>query len=285
MRLHLATFLDLEKYGGPLQTVICEACLTSPSSVLTEENRTCRPARPQPACLQYCESFARYNNTSRGRDESLIVQDIYLDERVTKSHVYRLTITSGNPSIFNAIDKHEHRVKRRLIGQAVNDKAMREFEPTMMEQIDIFIDQLRASSEHRTPVNMTDSCKRLGLDIVALLAFGYPLHLQTDSKYRFLIRGLHVGGYQNHCFMQFPPLKKLRLHHFLLLAGYSQRKKYIRMLQLMISSRLSEDKHAKHDLYSFVVDQLDNTADSITTSQLWSEALFFFPAGECIAYF
>lgn len=49
----------------------------------------------------------------------------------------------------------------------------------------------------------------------------------------------------------------------------------------MINSRLSEEKHAKTDLYSFVVDHLDldNREDGLTTRELWSEALFFFPAG------
>lgn len=33
-------------------------------------------------------------------------------------------------------------MKRRLIGQAINDKAMRDFEPTMMAQIDVFLEQI-----------------------------------------------------------------------------------------------------------------------------------------------
>ncbi|RYP01745.1 hypothetical protein DL764_006096 [Monosporascus ibericus] len=47
----------------------------------------------------------------------------------------------------------------------------------------------------------------------------------------------------------------------------------------MISSRLSEDKHAKHDLYSFVADHLDDASNETKTNEIWSEALFFFPAG------
>jgi hypothetical protein len=85
--------------------------------------------------------------------------------------------------------------------------------------------------------------------------------------------------------MQFPLLKKLGLHHLLISAGYTQRLKYLRMLQLMISTRLSEEKHANNDLYSFVVDHLDNATDRITTSELWYEALFYFPAGVCLIIF
>lgn len=91
---------------------------------------------------------------------------------MTKSHVYNLTITPGKPSTFNTIDKRKHRVKRKVVGQAVNDKAMRAFEPTMLEQVDIFIEQLLASAHDCSPVNMTERCKWLGMDIVGLLAFG-----------------------------------------------------------------------------------------------------------------
>lgn len=208
--------------------------------------------------------------------------DIYNNERLTKSRVYLLTSAPGKPSIFNTLDKRQHSVKRRLIGQAVNDKAMRDFESTMLEQIDVFIEQIRESSGNATPVDMTDRLKRLGMDIVGLLAFGFPLNMQTDPTYRFMTKGLSVGGYRAHCFMQFPLIRWFGFQYLLLIAAWSQRKKYELMMQRMIRNRLSEDKHARHDLYSVVADHLDTNADEgITTGQLWSEALFFFPAGLC----
>lgn len=139
------------------------------------------------------------------------------------------------------LDKSQHRVKRKLIGQAVSDKAMRAFEPTMQEQVDILMGQLTECSEKSVSTNMTERFKRLGMDIVGLLAFGFPLNMQTDPTYRFVTRGLNVGGYQNHCFMQYPLLKKLGLHKLLVLIGKKQRNKYLQMLQLMIKSRLSEE--------------------------------------------
>lgn len=205
--------------------------------------------------------------------------DIYANERVTKSHVYLLTSAPGNTSIFNTIDKRQHSIKRRLIGQAVSEKAMRDFEPTMTKQIDIFIDQIREASRTATPVDMSDHIKRLGMDIVGLLAFGFPLNMQTEETYRFMNRGLNVGGYRAHCFMQFPLIKRFGIEHLLAFASRSQRTKYVQMMQRMIGTRLAEDKHTRHDLYSVVADYLDNPTDGITTSQLWSEALFFFPAG------
>ncbi|KAI1817166.1 cytochrome P450 [Poronia punctata] len=239
MQLHLVTFLDLKKYGPVL--------------------------RHGPNKLVFSSAEA--------------LQDIYNNERVTKSHVYKLTITAGKPSIFNALNKQTHREKRKLIGQAITDKAMRSFEPTMVEEIDIFLGQLLQAARGSMPVNMTDLTKRLGADVVGQLAFGYALNMQTDPTNRFVLRGLAVGSYQNNSFMQIPMLKRLGLHNLLMLAGYSQRKKYKKLLQQMILARLSQDKHARNDLYSFVVDHLDDPSTRVTTSELWSEALFFFPAG------
>ena len=47
----------------------------------------------------------------------------------------------------------------------------------------------------------------------------------------------------------------------------------------MIRTRLSKEKHAKNDLYSFVIDRIENPDDGFTIAELWSEALSFFPAG------
>lgn len=168
-----------------------------------------------------------------------------------------------------------------VIAQAINDKAAHAFALTMIAQVDIFVDQLSVSSRDGRPVDMTDRCKRLGMVIVGLLAFGYLLHMQTDETNRFMLRGLSIGTWQNNSFMQFPLLKKLGMHHLLLLHGYYQRRMYKRTLQTMIRRRLSEEKHAQNDLYSFVADRLDNASDGMTTTDLWAEALFFIPAGPC----
>ncbi|KAK5629094.1 hypothetical protein RRF57_004809 [Xylaria bambusicola] len=256
MRLHLVMYSDLKKYGPVVRHGPNKLVFSSPKALQG--------------------NFSTLYN----RDEDILTfQDIYNNERVTKSHVYELTVTSGKPSIFNAIDKQKHRRKRKLIGQAITDKAMRSFEPTMLGQIDIFIKEVLLASKASQPVNITDFTKRLGADIVGHLAFGYALNMQTDPTNRFVLQGLAVGSYQNNSFMQFPMLKNLRLQNLLIIVGYKSRMKYKNLLQQMITHRLSQEKHARNDLYSFVVDHLDDPTVGVTTSELWSEALFFFPAG------
>lgn len=62
--------------------------------------------------------------------------------------------------------------------------------------------------------------------------------------------------------------------------NWGQLHDYHDLVMEMISSRLSQDKNAVHDLYSIVSDVLDTEADEkIGSNDLWQEALFFLPAG------
>ncbi|KAI0840155.1 cytochrome P450 [Hypoxylon sp. FL0890] len=191
------------------------------------------------------------------------LHDIYDNERVTKAGKYAITLQAPN----------QHRVKRKLIGQAVTETAMRNFEPTMMEQIDIFLIQILSSSRvsEPQPINITKYIKRLGIDVVNLLAFGHALNTQTDPSYRFLLDGISAGNYFQNNQMQFPLLKQLRLSFLLLMIGsVRQRRIRHRAMVKMIANRIAEGKNIKHDLYSIVADQLELEN---------SEAVFFLPAG------
>lgn len=164
---------------------------------------------------------------------------------------------------------------------------MRTFEPTMQKQIDIFLEILHKSCRTADvcPVDMTQCCKRLGLDIVGHLAFGFSLNTQTDPKYRFIIDGVAMGNYRCNCFMQLPLLKNRILDSVLHFLSRSQRLDYLRALQHMINTRLSIDKDAKTDLYSYVADYINaDGPDSILLGELWSEAVFFFPAGKSLQH-
>ncbi|KAK8065057.1 hypothetical protein PG997_011804 [Apiospora hydei] len=236
--LHLRTYLDLQQYGPVLR------------------------AGPNKLVFKSIEAL----------------RDIYNNDRVTKSHVYRLTVASGKPSLFNVIDKRHHREKRKLIGHAISDKSLRAFEPTLVEQVNTFLCQLLAASRQSRPVELSERSKQLGMDIVGLLAFGYPLQMLTSTENHFLMRGLKVGTFQNNAFMQWPLLKKLGVHHLMVYLGKKQRMQYLRSLQNMISSRVAQGRHAKRDLFSFAADYVGSSENEIGTSELFGEALFFFPA-------
>jgi cytochrome P450 len=259
MRLHLATYQDHKKYG--------------------------RVMRHGPNRLIFNSAQAFQGSFSESRalrsDPWLIMTDIYNDERITKSCVYLLTIQSnGIDNIFNTIDRRRHGFKRRIIGRVVTERSMRMFEPVMHEEIGVFLRNLYDASQTSRPVNMTQSCKRLGIDIVGHLAFGYALNTQTEPTYRFIPDGIAMGNYRANCSMQLPFLRNRIFDSLLHLMTRSRRSQYVRAIQHMIGKRMSMEKHAKNDLYCSVSDHVDTGGpDSISLRELWSNAVFFFPAG------
>ncbi|KAI1863589.1 hypothetical protein JX265_008806 [Neoarthrinium moseri] len=106
-RLHLTTYLDLQKYGPVM--------------------------RHGPKKLVFNSITA--------------LRDIYQNEKVTKADSYLVSQAAPNVfNLFNAIDRDLHRVKRRLIGGAVSERSIRGFEPTLSAQVDIFVTGLLTSS-------------------------------------------------------------------------------------------------------------------------------------------
>ncbi|KAI1412809.1 benzoate 4-monooxygenase cytochrome P450 [Hypoxylon sp. FL1857] len=211
------------------------------------------------------------------------LHDIYLNESISKSHCYQAgNVNPSTTNVFNTIDKRVHRIKRKLVGPLITERSMRAFEPKMKEQIDIFLKQLLVTTQAppNAAINMTERCKYLGLDIVGYLAFGYALNLQTDEAHRFLVRAMMIGSWRLNVYMQFPFLRKLRMEILFYLLAIIKGKSFLQTLSKMIQARLSQDKHAQHDLYSFMVDALDAPgSDRITLSEIWTEGIFFLPAG------
>ncbi|KAH7329668.1 cytochrome P450 [Stachybotrys elegans] len=230
-------------------------------------------------------SIVRYGPNKLLFSSTEALRDIYCNSNITKSDAYLVTLQGpGNYSLLNVIDKDRHRVKRKLISRVISESSMRTFEPTMMEQIEVFLRKLldNSSSQPPNPLNMTVQLKYLSLDIVALLAFGYRLNTQTDPEFRPAKDGLALSLWYNNMILQFPLIHKLGLAPALQnIAGVRKtRDMYRNMVVKMINARLAEDRGAKHDLYAHVADALNAEGpESIKTSEIWAEALFFLPAG------
>ena len=182
-------------------------------------------------------------------------------------------------NVFTAADRTLHRVRRQLIGQVITERSMRVFEPTMIDQVNIFARNLLLESQRSNPVNMTTHTRKLGLDIAGLLGFGYDLRLQTNEENQFMRTVLDGGTFASSVLLQYPPLKKLRLGFLLMWSLRNLREKYLGLMETMITSRTTQPKDAKHDLYSFVADVLDAESGGLRQSDLWAEANLFLSAG------
>ncbi|KAI2465979.1 cytochrome P450 [Annulohypoxylon bovei var. microspora] len=207
------------------------------------------------------------------------LRDIYQNERVTKAPIYLATQSKvGAFSLWNALDRDLHRRKRRLVGRTTTDASMRAFEPSMIEQVDIFIQHL--AQDKQQPTDVKTRCSYLSFDVVGLLAFGYSLHLQTDEENQFLVEQLARGNHRMNTFMQIPIIPRYKLQLYINKFFQQEREKTARLMETMIRSRMSEDVHAKRDLYSFVADAVNaKDDDTLRLGDLWYEAFFFIIAG------
>ena len=163
------------------------------------------------------------------------------------------------------------------MGQVLTERSMRTFEPTMTAQIDIFLRLLLASCQSGSPVEMTQRCQRLGVDIVGLLAFGYPFNTQASDEFRFLPPVIESMSWRISTYMQFPPLT--RLEPVLSLLGFRQAIKFGNAVHAMIKTRMAQEKNAHHDLYSVVADHIGKGQQGLYKGELWPEAILFIMAG------
>ena len=188
--------------------------------------------------------------------------------------------SDGVDNVWSFSDRALHRQRHKLIGPAVNDRSVRVFEPTITEQVDTFIQQLAISQRSRQPLDVSQRVDRLGLDIISLLSFGFPLQTQTREEYRFLADVMAEGNRRLNVYMQIPVIPKYHLMPYINRIWGRSGEKFRHLLDLMIKTRMSEDVHAKHDVYSFLADALKTEeGKNFRSHDLWMEALLFIIAG------
>lgn len=190
-----------------------------------------------------------------------------------------MTIEDNTYNVFTAVDKDIHRPKRKLIGKAVMDRSIRLFEPTLLEQVDIYLRQLLRRSRVSEPVDMTLYSRCLSLDIVGKLAFGYDLELLTSEENRFIMNAIGFGHWRANVFYHVPWMAMIWPTKLLDYVFYEAREKYFRLIETMVQSRISKEKNAIHDLYSIVADDLPVDPENLRRGDLWAEAVFFLSAG------
>ncbi|KAI4860672.1 cytochrome P450 [Hypoxylon rubiginosum] len=236
--------------------------------------------------LKAWQNHANYGPVVRQGPNRLVfnsfnaLRDIYQNERITKSRAYLVSQRApGAYGLFNAIDRHLHQKKRKLLGPVVNDRSIRTFEPTMIDQIDIFIRQLLLScqKEPLAPINMTKRFSYLTMDIMGYFVFGYPLDLQTEATNRFMIDA--TPNFFLNVALQLPVLGSIRLSNYRYLRVLLRGSKYRNTLRKMIRNRLAEGEDVKSSLL-FMTDSLRvSENDDIFIEEIRSEATFLLSAG------
>ena len=215
------------------------------------------------------------------------MQTIYTAKNVAKFRGYAAILPARNTfNVLNALDKSIHRFKRKVINQGLSDQRMREFEPSLNHHVDNFIqklaDNLRSGrpGEWSDPVNMTDMCKNLGLDIMGQYGFGQSLQLLDKPDNRIIVPAFAQSSLLVGTFGQFPDLAKWKVHFPLVVAILGTRKKYLKLINGLIEERSKLGKDARPDMFSFVSGAVDpETGRSFTKEELWSETRLLLGAG------
>ncbi|KAI1117374.1 cytochrome P450 [Nemania sp. NC0429] len=205
--------------------------------------------------------------------------DIYQNERVTKSSAYLVSqIAPESYGLFNSIDRHMHQTKRKLLGPLLSDRSIRAFEGAMIDQIDVFLKGLSLSCEQPgTPVNMTERLTYLTVDITGQFVFGFPLSLQTEESYRFMID--KTPNFFLNIALQLPFMAGARVTHFKPLRALLRGKGYRHLLHQMIRSHLAKGQDGKRNL-PFMTDTLEVSAnDEAFIDEILTEATFILTAG------
>ncbi|KAH7069582.1 cytochrome P450 [Paraphoma chrysanthemicola] len=209
------------------------------------------------------------------------LHEIYQNERILKSEAYAVTQIAPNIfNLFNVSDRNIHRTKRRIVGQGLSDRATRQFEPVMLQQVNTFLTKLLNASKESKPVDMSDACKLLGFDVSVELGFGYNLQLQSSEVNRWIVNAISTNNWRINVYIQWPSLKKLNLEKLLLPILLPKVLRYHRLVKTMVKARRQEEIHARPDLFSSVSDYTDpETGQRLSSRELWSEATFLIPAG------
>ncbi|KAI0139736.1 cytochrome P450 [Pestalotiopsis sp. NC0098] len=235
--------------------------------------------------LQILKDHEKYGSVVRLAPNRLVFntvtawRGIYQSDQIIKAYTYHSTSKDFKVNMFSERDQAAHRTKRKLIGQVLTERSMRSFEPAMTEQIDIYLSQIREASQNSTPVNMTEKARHLALDVVAKLAFGHDLNVQTRPDNRFVMGAFSFSLFRFNMYTQVDFLSYIEPTFLLDWLAKEARQKYWLLLQHMIKTRMGEEKNARADLYSVVADTLDAEPDTLYGGSMWTEAVFFMTAG------
>lgn len=158
---------------------------------------------------------------------------------------------------------------------------MKSFEPTIEDNITVYLKQILKASRTSQPVNMSERVKYLALDIVTRLSFGYPLDTQTKEENRFVSKALAFGLYRGNIWHHVYFLSRLWVYRVFDWIFFESREKYSRLLDKMIRSRVARGPNGERDFYSFI-SELGTDPDNVRKGELWWEAHFLVVAGESI---
>ncbi|KAI0018793.1 cytochrome P450 [Xylariomycetidae sp. FL0641] len=208
------------------------------------------------------------------------LNDIYKNELVTKSHAYRLALRPpGVSGLIDTMDRSLHRQKRKLAVRVLNERSLRDFEPTMLAQVDILIQQFFIACQGPEPaaVNVAEKFKYFTMDVMGHLALSYPLKLQTKVENRFMIDS--TGTFFFNLAFQLPALTSISRLLSRIRGEVVWGREYLEVIEKMARTRLREGQCVKQDLAYMSDSGRLSESDDLWLEEILTEAIFVLSAG------
>lgn len=149
----------------------------------------------------------------------------------------------------------------------------------MKSHIDTFLRQVLASSENESVADLSVLTKRLGLDVIGQLAFGYDFQTQEKEEYRNTPSVIEFLGWRLNVYMQFPALNMLE--YLVILARLEELNKFGKVVKQVFKGRMAESTRAHHDLYYIIMknNSVEGAKNDFKSGELWPESIFLLSAG------
>ena len=180
-----------------------------------------------------------------------------------------------------------HRRKRKVLAQAFSDQSIKDFEPTIIHHVNVFIGQLAkeisvgAGGRWSVPLNMTTLARYYATDVMGEFGFGKSFEVQTSDENRFLMKATDGATVVAGIYCQYPKLKRYGLGSLAAIAGMATKEQFGRLAKKLIDERLSEKHEKKADLLHFITGTGDRKVDEpFSMDEVWAESRFTLIAGK-----
>lgn len=143
-------------------------------------------------CHQKYGKIVRYGPNFLVINTTEALKDVYTNaksKKIRKGDMYTFLHDDGAFSVHTAIDEDVHSFRRRVMGHAFSEQALKGQEPAMIENIDKWLMALGddASIEKKgwtRPKNMSTWSNYLTFDVLGQLCFGESFEMITSDKHR-----------------------------------------------------------------------------------------------------
>ncbi|CAK7217244.1 hypothetical protein SEUCBS140593_003143 [Sporothrix eucalyptigena] len=282
-------FHPLAKYPGPLLAKITDAYMLYHAWKGDRHLEFWRLHETYGPTVRFGPNSVSFNSNSA-------LKEIYgFKANVGKSEFYDAFAHPAH-NTHNTRDKHEHARKRRVLSHAFSDSAVKEAEKYILANVRTFCDVLgagghtanaasagypQASEKWSSPVNMSDQCNYLAMDILGDLCFGKAFHMLEAPDNRYAVDLVGMAAHRHLICGTMRAVEKTGLEKILFRKIAAGRARYMQYSRGQLADRMAlGDDTDRRDFFYYLLKAIDPvTQKGFTKPELWGESNLLIIAG------